>query len=91
MPNFKEEELDAMIAAECAASGRRQVAVILDRWLPRRLADALLQQAEAPIGIRGDDRETIDVALESHVSFSLRARSTGGHGACGPVGVPFFM
>ena len=55
MPNFKEEELDAMIAAECAASGRRQVAVILDRWLPRRLADALLQQAEAPIGIRGAD------------------------------------
>jgi predicted Rossmann fold flavoprotein len=53
MPNFREDELEAVIAAECAASGRRQVAVILDRFLPRRLADALLQQAETPPEIRG--------------------------------------
>ena len=53
LPGFKQEELDAMIAAGCASAGQRQVAVILDRWLPRRLADALLDQAEVPLERRG--------------------------------------
>ncbi len=53
LPSLKEEELDAMIAAECTSAGQRQVAVILDRWLPRRLADMLLEQAEVPLQRRG--------------------------------------
>ena len=53
LPSVKQEELDAMIAAECASVGQRQVAVILDRWLPRRLADTLLEQTETPPQRRG--------------------------------------
>jgi hypothetical protein len=55
LPSVKQEELDAMIAAECASVGQRQVAVILDRWLPRRLADMLLEQTKVPPQCRGAD------------------------------------
>ncbi|MGD0516366.1 MAG: NAD(P)/FAD-dependent oxidoreductase [Thermoguttaceae bacterium] len=53
MPGVPTEELDAMIAAQCATAGGRQAAVILDRLLPRRLADAILEQAQTPPGCRG--------------------------------------
>jgi predicted Rossmann fold flavoprotein len=53
MPGVRAEELDAMIAAECASAGGRQAAVILDCLLPRRLADAILEQAETPPRRRG--------------------------------------
>jgi predicted Rossmann fold flavoprotein len=53
LPDVKPEELDATIAAQCASAGGRQVSVILDGRLPRRLADALLEQAEVPLKRRG--------------------------------------
>ncbi len=49
LPGVQQEELDAQIAAQCASAGERQVAVILDGRLPRRLADTLLEQAEVPL------------------------------------------
>jgi len=55
LPGIKQEELDAMIAAECASAGQRQMGVILDRWLPRRLADTLLEQAKVPAQHRGGE------------------------------------
>lgn len=53
LPSVKQEELDTVIAAECASDGGRQVAVILDRRLPRRLADTMIHQAEVPPLHRG--------------------------------------
>ena len=53
LPDLKQEELDAMIAGQCASEGQRQVGVVLSNWLPRRLADTILEQAEAPLGLRG--------------------------------------
>ena len=49
LPGSEQEELDAQIAAQSASAGGRQVAVILDGRLPRRLADTLLEQAEVPL------------------------------------------
>jgi len=49
LPGVGEEELDATIATQCASAGGRQVAVVLDGRLPRRLADTLLEQAEVPL------------------------------------------
>jgi predicted Rossmann fold flavoprotein len=48
LPCIKQDELDAMIAAECVSAGQKLVAVVLDRWLPRRLVDALLDLAKVP-------------------------------------------
>ncbi|MGA2796128.1 MAG: aminoacetone oxidase family FAD-binding enzyme, partial [Thermoguttaceae bacterium] len=53
LPGVEQEELDAQIAAQCASAGGRQVAVILDGRLPRRLADTLLEQAKVPLERRG--------------------------------------
>jgi predicted Rossmann fold flavoprotein len=53
LPDMNQEELDRMIAAQCKSAGQWQMAVILDRWLPRRLANTLLRQSEVPPQCRG--------------------------------------
>jgi len=45
VPGVKEEQLDEMLAAASARSGRR-VVTLLERWLPHRLAAALVVQAQ---------------------------------------------
>lgn len=45
LPDIKEEQLEETLAAASAGSGRRAVA-LLERWLPRRLADVLVEQAQ---------------------------------------------
>jgi predicted Rossmann fold flavoprotein len=49
LPGVEQDELDAQITAQSASAGGRQVAVVLDGRLPRRLADTLLEQAEVPL------------------------------------------
>jgi predicted Rossmann fold flavoprotein len=53
LPDIKPEKLAALIEAECATAGQRQMAVILQRWLPRRLAETVLEQAAASLHCRG--------------------------------------
>jgi predicted Rossmann fold flavoprotein len=77
LPGVKQEELDAMIAAECASLGQRQVAVILDRWLPRRLADMFLQQTEAPPLCRGADFSKLQRRRLVHAIKQLRIPVSG--------------
>jgi predicted flavoprotein YhiN len=48
LPGIGMEELEGMIAAQCASAGRRGAAAVLNRLLPRQLVDALLQQAGMP-------------------------------------------
>jgi predicted flavoprotein YhiN len=53
LPGVKHEELETMIAARCVSAGQRQLGAILDRWMPRRLADAILEQAHVSPDRRG--------------------------------------
>src|SRR5262249_40930084 len=45
LPNLPEAALSGFLRAESAASGRKQLAVVLSAHLPRRLADVVLEQA----------------------------------------------
>ncbi len=45
LPRMKLDELDGLVAQECAATGKRQLATILGNWLPQRLAETIVQQA----------------------------------------------
>jgi predicted Rossmann fold flavoprotein len=49
VPAMKEPALDEAVRIETAAAGKRQLAVVLSKWLPRRLAEALLPVAGLPI------------------------------------------
>jgi predicted Rossmann fold flavoprotein len=49
LPALPEAELDARLRAESAASGKKQLAVVLAAHLPRRLAEAALAEAGMPV------------------------------------------
>jgi predicted Rossmann fold flavoprotein len=49
LPQVKEPDLDEALRVESAASGRKQLAVVVSAWVQRRLADALLVVAGLPI------------------------------------------
>ncbi|MEN6406935.1 MAG: NAD(P)/FAD-dependent oxidoreductase [Thermoguttaceae bacterium] len=46
LPEVSESELDARLAEECVASGRRRAGSLLDRWLPHRVGETLVALAE---------------------------------------------
>ena len=48
LPDWKEADLDEHLRVESAASGKKQLAVVLSAHLPRRLCDALLPLAGLP-------------------------------------------
>lgn len=54
LPDIKEHELEAMLAREQTAPGRRRVGTLLDKWLPHRVGLTLLELAdispELPLG-----------------------------------------
>lgn len=52
LPSTRESELDANLGEQCAAAGKRQIAGILDRFVPRRLAETLMARA----GVHSDRR-----------------------------------
>src|SRR5204863_10171309 len=45
LPGVKEPELDESLRLETAASGKKQLAVLLGQRVPRRIAEAVLEQA----------------------------------------------
>jgi hypothetical protein len=45
LPDVKQEEVEAVLAAGAIEAGRRHVASLLDPWLPHRLAESLVEQA----------------------------------------------
>ncbi|MFH1923019.1 MAG: NAD(P)/FAD-dependent oxidoreductase [Planctomycetota bacterium] len=76
VPGVKEEQLDEMLAAASTRSGRR-VAALLQRWLPRRLADALVVQAHV-----ASDRRAAEVSRKERLRLvqavkRLSIRTTG--------------
>ena len=48
LPDVGEEELDSSLARECLVAGKRRVATLLDRRLPRRVGEMLLAQTGIP-------------------------------------------
>jgi predicted Rossmann fold flavoprotein len=48
VPEVKEGEIVARLAAEAAAAGKKSLATVVGEWVPRRLADALLVRAGVP-------------------------------------------
>jgi predicted Rossmann fold flavoprotein len=46
LPAFSDPQLDSLLREQCAAGGKRLLAGIVDQWLPRRLVETLLQQAD---------------------------------------------
>jgi hypothetical protein len=48
LPDSKETFLEKNIAEECAAGGKKTAVGLLDRWLPHRVAEIVLQQAHVP-------------------------------------------
>lgn len=44
LPDMRAGQLEAIVAQECAAAGRRHLSTVLGRWIPQRLAESILQQ-----------------------------------------------
>jgi predicted Rossmann fold flavoprotein len=53
LPEAGAEQLSSRLQAEAAASGKKQIVAIVTQWLPRRLAESLLEQARLPADRRG--------------------------------------
>ncbi|MCE5266632.1 MAG: NAD(P)/FAD-dependent oxidoreductase [Planctomycetaceae bacterium] len=49
LPDVKEDELEARLADAAAADGKRRAAALLQPWLPRRVAETLLELIGAPV------------------------------------------
>ena len=76
LPDVKEPQLDEMLAAASTGSSRR-VASLLERRLPRRLADVLVEQAQLP-----PDRRAAELSRQERLRLvqavkRLRIRTTG--------------
>ncbi len=63
LPSVREHEFDSLLSRQCAAEGKRQVAGILDHWLPRRLVEGLLAQAGVAADRRGAELARRDRSL----------------------------
>ena len=76
VPDVKEGQLDEMLAVASTRSGRR-AAALLQQWLPRRLADALVAQARV-----ASDRRAAELSRQERLRLvqavkRLSIRTTG--------------
>ncbi len=55
MPDRTLEDLTTQLQSEAAASGKKQIIAVVAQWLPRRLAEALMERAGLPLDRRGAD------------------------------------
>ena len=80
LPGRKESEVDDFLRTESLASGKKQLAVVMADWLPRRLCDALLvftgQQADRrAAGLSKPDRNRLAASMKK---LQLPVRGTLG-------------
>ncbi|MDD4269495.1 MAG: NAD(P)/FAD-dependent oxidoreductase [Pirellulales bacterium] len=80
LPETSESRFEQLLAEEASRSGRRRMASILEHWLPRRLADALVVQARL-----SPERRSAEVSrperrriVETVKRLSIRATGTLG-------------
>lgn len=76
LPGVPEPVIDEFLRVETAASGKKQLAVVLSEKLPRRVCDTLLSLAELPVdrkaaALSKPDRQKL-VALVKRLRFPVR-------------------
>lgn len=62
LPTMTEEQLAQAIQHECTSGGKRELASIVGRWLPNRLAEALIKVAGLRSDLRGAELSKSDRA-----------------------------
>jgi hypothetical protein len=77
LPDVTPSELDSHLASASARGGRRQVASLLDPWLPRRLAEALVVRAQVDPGGRAAELSRAGRLRLVDAVKRLRIRATG--------------
>ena len=77
LPDVTPSELDSILASGSARAGRRQVASLLDPWLPRRLAEALVARAQVDPGGRAAELSRDGRLRLVEAVKRLRIRATG--------------
>jgi predicted Rossmann fold flavoprotein len=90
LPGVGAEELTSRLQSEAAASGKKQIVAIDAQWLPRRLAEALLDQAGLPAERRGAELskaerlaltqaiKSIAIPIEGTLGFKKAEVTAGG-------------
>jgi predicted Rossmann fold flavoprotein len=90
LPSMREIEFDEFLKRESLASGKKQLAVVLSEYLPRRLADALLSLTGQPTdrraaGLSRDERaklvavvKRLQVPVRGTLGFEKAEVTTGG-------------
>jgi predicted Rossmann fold flavoprotein len=71
VPDIKEDAITNRLAAEAAASGKKSVANILAEIAPRRLVEALFQQARIP-----DDRRIAELSKAERIGLVQGLKAT---------------
>ncbi|MCX7427786.1 MAG: NAD(P)/FAD-dependent oxidoreductase [Planctomycetia bacterium] len=77
LPDVTPSELDSILASGSARAGRRQIASLLDPWLPRRLAEALVARAQVDPGGRAAELSRDGRVRLVEAVKRLRIRATG--------------
>ncbi len=90
LPALPEEELDALLARQCMAGGRKRVATLLDPWLPHRVGETLtvltgmpLERPAAELS-KADRRRLVqmvkqlDIAVSGTMGFRKAEVTAGG-------------
>jgi predicted Rossmann fold flavoprotein len=75
LPDWKENRLEESIASECVSGGKKAAATLLDRWVPHRVGELILQAAAVPLERRlaelsKEDRRRILQGVK-HFSFPI--------------------
>jgi predicted Rossmann fold flavoprotein len=77
LPATPEADLDERLRVESAAAGKKQLAVVLSTWLPRRLCDDVLRLAGLAIDRRGAGLSRPERAALVAATKRLRLGLTG--------------
>ena len=81
-PAVDEQDLAASLQRQCQTAGRKQLANVLDQWIPHRLAEAIDQLAAIPA-----DRRPAELSKSERARVGA-ACETLSHSSDGDVGVP---
>jgi predicted Rossmann fold flavoprotein len=90
LPDIGAEGLSNQLQAEAAAAGKKQIVATVAQWLPRRLAEALLEQSGLPADRRGAELskaerlaivqsiKSIAIPIEGTLGFKKAEVTAGG-------------
>ena len=76
LPTKSAEEIEADLASEATSDGKRQLLGMLSRFVPRRLAEALLEQAGVSVELKAAElskqlrRQLVDAIKRTRIPIS---------------------